>query len=59
MTTSAATTIRTSPNDLFLTVAKTGMREADSATPIVYDRYKQGSYGCLPTKCAHQGENIE
>jgi hypothetical protein len=27
-----------SPNDLFLTAAKTGMREADSATPSVYDR---------------------
>src|SRR5687768_7714927 len=44
---SAATAIGLSPNDLFLTHAKTGMREADSAIPAVYDRHEQGSYVCM------------
>jgi hypothetical protein len=40
MTTSAATTIRISPNDLFLNETKTGMREAVTATPAVYERHE-------------------
>jgi hypothetical protein len=52
MTTSAATTTRISPNDLFLNATKTGMREADSATPNVYDRHAQRPYACMTTKRA-------
>jgi hypothetical protein len=29
-----------SPNDLFLNATKTGMLEADSATPAVYERHE-------------------